>query len=325
MSYKVLVTEIVFQDLDVEREVFAGTPVEMVVSQAGSPEEIVAAAEGEEIDALLTATHIPITETVFEGIDSLRFVSSYGIGVDHIDLEAANDHGIPVSNVPDYSIDEVSSHALALLLACARSVVRYDRHVDDGGWEWEVGAPIERLRGKTLGLVAFGKIARRVAEKAAGFDLEVVAYDPYVDADEMAARGVEKVGFEELLERSRYVSVHAPLTTESRGMFDADAFARMREESVLVNTARGPVVEEAALVDALEDGPLRAAGVDVFEEEPPEGSPLLDREDVLVTPHVAWYSERSREVLARSVARDVVRVLDGGEPEGEVDPDEAWR
>jgi D-3-phosphoglycerate dehydrogenase len=312
MSKNVLVTETVFPDLEPERRVFADTGINLIVTDAGSAEAIIDAAEGHDIDALLTATHIPITAAVFEHIDTLEIVSSYGIGVDHIDLDAANDHDVIVTNVPDYSVEEVSTHAVSLLLSSARRIPQYREHVNDGVWDWESEAPLERLRGKTLGLVAFGKIARRVTEKIEGFDLTVLTYDPYVSDETIEEYGVESVGFEELFARSDLISSHPPLTEETRHLIDADAFSAMKESAIYVNTSRGPVVDEQALYDAITNDEIHAAAIDVMEEEPPGDSPLLGLDDVIITPHAAWYSEQSKEELQRKAAEEVVAALQNG-------------
>jgi D-3-phosphoglycerate dehydrogenase len=312
MSKNVLITETIFPNLEPEKRVFEGTRINLIVTDAGSAEEIIEAAEGRDIDALLTATHILITEDVFECIDTLTAVSSYGIGVDHIDLDAANKYDVTVTNVPDYSVEEVSTHAVSLLLASVRRIPQYREHVNGGEWDWKAQAPLERLRGKTLGLVAFGKIARRVAEKVDGFNLTVITYDPYVSDEEIRDRGVEPVGFEELLARSDLISSHPPLTEETEHMIDADAFDAMKDDAIYVNTSRGPVVDESALYDAITNDEIHAAAVDVMEEEPPGESPLLGLEDVIITPHTAWYSEQSREELQRKAAEEVVTALQNG-------------
>jgi len=314
MSADVLVTETVFPDLDPETRVFENAGIELIVTEAGSAEEIVAAAGEHEPDALLTATHIDITEEVFENIETLETVSSYGIGVDHIDLDAATSHGVTVTNVPDYGVEEVSTHAVSLLLACVRRTPQYHEDVSNGGWDWKTEAPIARLRGKTLGLVAFGKIARRVSEKVAGFDLSVVAYDPYVSDDTIEEHGVDAVGLAELFERADLISSHPPLTEETRHLIDADAFSAMKESAIYVNTSRGPIVDESALYDAIMNDEIRAAAIDVMEEEPPRDSPLIGLDDVIITPHVAWYSEASRAELQRKAAEEIVSVLQNETP-----------
>ena len=276
-------------------------------------------------DGLVVDSRTPVTARVLGASETLRVVGRAGIGVDNVDLAAATEQGVTVVHVPDYCLDEVSTHALSLLLACVRNVPLQDRRTGEGTWDWREGRPLHRMRGRTLGLAGFGGIARRLASKLRAFGLEVVAYDPYVKATVMADYGVEKVGFEALLDRLDYLSIHVPLYGETREMFSTDEFERMADHAVLVNTARGPVVDEAALLDALETGEIARAGLDVLESEPPDAeNPLLAREDVVVSPHTAWYSEESRRDLSRSVASDVAAVLDGEAPTDPVDPELPW-
>ena len=276
-------------------------------------------------DGLVVDSRTPVTAQVLGASETLRVVGRAGIGVDNVDLAAAAERDVTVVHVPDYCLDEVSTHALSLLLACVRNVPLQDRRTGEGTWDWREGRPLHRMRGRTLGLAGFGGIARRLASKLRAFGLEVVAYDPYVKATVMADYGVEEVGFEALLDRLDYLSIHVPLYGETREMFSTDEFERMADHAVLVNTARGPVVDEAALLDALETGEIARAGLDVLESEPPDaGNPLLAREDVVVSPHTAWYSEESRRDLSRSVASDVAAVLDGEAPTDPVDPELPW-
>ncbi|AUV80373.1 C-terminal binding protein [Salinigranum rubrum] len=308
---KVVVTDYDFPDLALERELAAEAGVELAAAQARTPAEVVEAAEG--ADALLVQ-YAQVDRSVFEALD-LTAVGRYGIGVDSVDLDAATEHGVRVLNVPAYCLDEVSTHAFALLLACVRKVARYDREIRDGRWDWTVAKPIHRFGGGTLGLAGFGKIPRELGRRASAFDLDVIAYDPYVDADEMADHGVTKVDFDALLDRSDFVSVHVPLTDETRHLFDARAFERMNDDAIIVNTSRGATVDVRALHDALRDEELAGAGIDVMPEEPPEYTALFDRDEVVCTPHVAWYSEESYEELRRTVTRDVLGVLRGDDPE----------
>lgn len=274
-------------------------------------------------DALIVDSRTDVSRSVLSALD-LAVVGRAGIGVDNVDVTAAGEHGVEVVHVPDYCVEEVSTHAVALGLACLRRLGRFDGAVRDGTWDWSIGQPIARLAGGTVGLVAFGDIARRTAEKFAGFGVDVIASDPYVDAERMRSAGVEKVGVTELLSRSDLCSIHAPLTSETRGLVDADAFERLPDHAVIVNTARGPIVDESALLEALETGEIAGAGLDVRAEEPPCDSPLHDRDDVVLTPHVGWYSTAARRDLTRTVVGDVQRVLDGDAPRNPVDRDADW-
>lgn len=312
---RVVVTDYNFSDLGVERDVLEPIGAEVIGADADTEEAVIEAVEG--ADALLNQ-YAPVGPAVLDAAPDLQVVGRYGIGVDTVDLDAATDRGVWVVNVPSYCEDEVSTHALSLILTCERRVARFDAAIDEGTWDWKIGQPIFRLRGRTLGLAGFGKIPQHLVEKVSGFGLEVIAYDPYVPAEELAEHGVEKVGFDELLERADTVSVHTPLTDETRHLFDSDAFATMDDDATIVNTARGAVIDTDALAEALEGDEIRAAGLDVLPTEPPEDSPLVGRDDVVLTPHVGWYSEDSIVELRRTVAEDVARVLQGEELENPV-------
>ena len=274
--------------------------------------------------ALVADVSTPVTADVLAAADDLALVARAGVGVDNVDIAAAAEAGVDVTNVPDYCTDEVATHTVALLLGCLRKLGPYDREVKAGGWDWQAGGRTHRLPGLTLGFVSFGPIARRVRERTAGFGLDHVAYDPYVDDETLAAADVERVDWAGLLDGADLVSVNAPLTEETRGMLDADAFERLADHAVVVNTGRGGVVDEAALAAALDDGEIAAAGLDVFTEEPPTESPLFDRDDALLTPHSAWYSVEARADLHRTVAENVRAALAGETPPDRIDPDVEW-
>lgn len=320
MTHTILVTDFDFPDLSVEHDRLADADVEVVEAQAETEAEVIEAVEAVRPDALLNQ-YAPITRAVFEAGPEIRAVGRYGIGVDTIDLEAATDHEVVALNVPDYCLDEVPTHAMALLLSVERRTAQFSAEIESGTWDWTNGRPIYRLRGRTLGLAGFGKLPQAVVAKAEPFGLEPIAYDPYVDGAEMAEHGVEKVSFDELLERSDVISVHTPLTEETRAMFDAEVFAAMNDDAILVNTSRGPTVDVDALYDALVDGELRGAGLDVMPEEPPEDHPLFGLEETVLTPHVAWYSEESIVDMRSTVAGDVLSVLEDETPTNPVNED----
>ena len=254
----------------------------------------------------------PVSRRVIEGLPRVRVLVRYGVGVDGIDVDAATERGIPVVNVPDYGTDEVANHAVALLLALARKLARLDRQTRAGRWNvFEVG-PVRRLAGQTVGILGVGRIGRRVARKLSGFDVRLLGADPYVT---VFPPGVEPVSLDRLLAESDYLTIHCPLTAETRHLVDAKALARMKPTAALVNTARGGLVDETALAEALDAGRLGGAGLDVTETEPLDPrSPLLSMDHVIVTPHAAWYSEEGRSDLKRRVAEEAVRVLRGERP-----------
>jgi len=260
-----------------------------------------------------------VTRRVLEGLPRLRVIVRYGVGVDGIDLAAATDQGVPVVNVPDYGTDEVANHAVALLLALARRIARLDRQTRSGGWDVFRVGPVTRLAGQTVGILGCGRIGSAVARKLGGFDVRLLGCDPYIGT---FPPGVQPVAFERLLAESDYLTIHCPLTPDTRHLFDAETLARLRPTAVLINTARGGLVDTAALVEALQLGHLAGAGLDVLEAEPIDpASPLLRMEQVIVTPHAAWYSEEGRSDLKRRAAEEAVRVLRGERPRHCVNPD----
>lgn len=315
---KVVITDSNFSDISIEKELAADANVELEVAHAESPTDVIEAAS--DADGLI-AQYAELPEEVFAEIPDLQVVGRYGIGVDSVDLDAATEAGVQVLNVPEYCLDEVSTHAIALLLACARKIPRFDAAVKSGMWDWTIGKPIHRLAGSTFGLIGFGSIAQAVARKASALGLELLVYDPYLSEDAIAAKGGRKVEFDALLSESDFLSVHVPLTEETTSLIDRTAFERMKETAYIVNTARGGIIDTEALVRALEDGEIAGAGLDVLPEEPPDDSPLLERDDVVLTPHVAWYSEDSQIELRRTITEDVLRVLAGEVPHNLVNSD----
>ncbi|MGH7321829.1 MAG: C-terminal binding protein [Candidatus Rokuibacteriota bacterium] len=273
---------------------------------------------GGEADGLLVQ-YGEVSRRVIEGLPRLRVLVRYGVGVDGIDVPAATERGIPVVNVPDYGTDDVANHAVALLLALARKLTMLDRQTRAGRWNVFEAQPITRLAGQTVGILGCGRIGSRVARRLGGFDVRLLAYDPFVAA---FPTGVEPVSLDRLLAESDYLTLHCPLTADTRHLLGATTLSRMKPTAILVNTARGGLVDTAALGEALAGGRLAGAGLDVTEEEPldPE-SPLLRMEQVIVTPHAAWYSEEGRSDLKRRVAEEAVRVLRGERPVNCVNPE----
>ncbi|MCC7360277.1 MAG: C-terminal binding protein [Anaerolineales bacterium] len=296
----------------------SGLRYELVQLNAKTAEELLP--HMAEADALLVQW-TPVTRPVIEALTKCRVISRYGIGVDMIDLEAAADHGIPVCNVPDYCIDEVSTHTLAFVLALDRHLLAHHQHVQGGPWGGAPGGAPLRLAGQTLGLVGLGRIGQAVARKAAGLGLKVMAFDPYLPADRAAALGVEGVSLADLLRRADYVSIHCPLTAETRHLIGAAELAQMKPSAYLINMARGPVVDQPALVAALTNGTLAGAAVDVLEKEPPAADePLLRLPNLLVTPHTSSWSAESLVQLRQGVVQNVIRVLKGEPPRAVVNP-----
>lgn len=313
----ILVTDYDFPDLSIERAVLEDTGVGLRATQAETEEELIDAIEEYDADGLLNQ-HASVGRAVLEAHPDLQAVGRYGIGVDTIDLDVATEHQVYALNVPDYCLDEVPTHAMSLILSVERRTAMYTDQIRDGTWDWKQGQPIYRLRGRTLGLVGFGKLPRHLVPKADAFGLALIAYDPYVDEETMENAGVEKVTFGELLERSDIISVHVPLTDDTRNLFDSETFELMNDETTIINTSRGAVIDVDALHEAIDGGEIRGAGIDVMPDEPPEYHPLFDHDSVVLSPHVAWYSEQSIVDMRRTITEDVLRVLQGGEPKNPV-------
>jgi D-3-phosphoglycerate dehydrogenase len=311
----VAVSDSVFPNLEPAQTVLAEIGAELRLARDPKPESIIEVARA--ADAMLT-TYAKIPAEIIAQMPGCRIIARFGIGVDNVDIPAATQAGIVVTKVPDYCIDEVSDHAMALLLALVRKIPFANSRTHAGRWEMKAVTPIHRLRGTVLGLVAFGQIPQLLAPKAQAFGLRVVTYDPYV-ADEVLARsGVERVEFDDLLRTSDYISIHTPLLPETHHLFNADVFRRMKPSAYLINTARGPIVDESALADALDRGQLAGAALDVMEKEPTTESALFGRDNVILTPHTSFYSEESLIDLQTKAAQEVLRVLTGQQPKNPV-------
>ena len=306
----IAITDSPFPSLDPAKKALARLDPEYRMANSPSADDILSVAR--DADAILV-TYAKLPGELLRQLTKCRAIGRFGLGVDNIDLPAAKELGIAVNYVPDYCLREVSDHAMALLLALARKVPLANKLVQAGRWEVPPLVPLRRLEGQTLGLIGFGNIPRALAPKAKAFGLKVLTHDPYVKADVLSAAGVEGVSFDDLLARSDFVSVHAPLLPATRGLVNGAAFAKMKKGAYLINTARGPLVDEAALVAALDSGQLGGAALDVVMTEPlAKDSLLLGRDNVILTPHTAFYSVEALEELQTKCASDVAQVLSGG-------------
>lgn len=315
-KFKIVITDSYHPTLDAELEELQETNADLMLEQCKTEDELIAATQ--DADAVMVQ-HAEITRGVIENMEKCRIIARYGVGFDNVDTMAATECGIMVSNVPDYCIDEVSSHAIALLMQCSRKVVQLNNSIKAGEWRYTVAGPVYKMLGQNLGIVGLGRIGSAAASKGLGLGLRVQAYDPYVSETDL---DVKFVDFGQLLETSDFISLHAPLTGETYHMFGETEFKKMKRSAFLINTARGPVVNGAALYEALKTGEIAGAGVDVTEPEPiPQDDPLLELDNFIITPHIAWYSEESRELLQRETTRAVVAVLKGGMPRSLVNPE----
>ena len=291
------------------------------VGQHRTPEAVLEAARSGDV-VIVQSVRPLLTRAVIERLERCRCLVRLGIGYDSVDVAAATERGIPVCNAPTYCIDDVADHALALLMGAARHIARQDRWIRAGRWDRTGARPARRMKGCTLGFVAFGRIARALAERVSGFGMTLLAYDPYLDAEAVARYGAQKVELDELLSCADFISVHCPMTDETHHLLSTREFSLMKEGVFIVNTSRGPVIDEAALVEALLSGKVWCAGLDVFEHEPlPHDSPLRGFDNVTFTPHVGANSEESVADLYRTGCQIAIDVYNGRWPQGVVNPE----
>jgi D-3-phosphoglycerate dehydrogenase / 2-oxoglutarate reductase len=316
LTLTVAVLDHPFADLEAERRILREIGAEVIDVQARS--------EADAVDACRLADGVlvrrfPVGRRVIEAMERCAVICNYGAGYDNVDVAAARDRGIVVTNTSGYADEEVADHTLALLLALARRLVGQVKALTADsageavvGWSHTPFVPVRRLRGQTLGIVGLGRIGQTLASKARGIGLRVVAADPMMSAEMADALGVTLLSLDELLAQSDFVSVHTPLHPETRHLIDEAALARMKPTAYLLNCARGAVVDQAALLRALQAGRLAGAGLDVLEKEPPPAAELrelLALPNVIVTPHVAWYSEESIADRQRMAAETVRQAL----------------
>ena len=312
MSKLIAVTDSPFPSLDLAKAALKRVDPELRMAKSPTVDDILAVAR--EADAILV-TYAKLPGDLLRQLKKCKAIGRFGLGVDNIDIPTAKELGIVVTYVPDYCSQEVSDHAMALLLALARKVPYSNKLVQGGRWEMPAVVPLRRLEGQTLGLIGLGGIPRAMVPKAQSFGLKVIAYDPFLSKDMFASLRVESVSLDDLYARSDMISVHAPLSPQTRGLVNAAAFAKMKEGVLIVNTARGPLIDEAALLDALDSGKVGGAGLDVVTTEPlPKGSPLVGRDNLILTPHTGFYSIEALEELQTKCATDVARVLSGEKP-----------
>lgn len=319
MAFTAIFLEHGYQSIEPERRIIERAGGTLIDGDHYSLAEALRLAENAEAIML---RRVKINREQISSFRHCRILMRYGVGVDNIDLGAATDAGIIVGHVPVYCQDEVSTHAIALLLACVRRLIFTNDQLRTGAWNVHDADPVYRLAGKTLGLVGLGTLGQAVARKLQGWNLRLVATDPFLEPEVARGLNVELVPFENLLRESDFVSLHVPLLPETRHLMNYSTFAQMQRGAILINTARGPVVSGPDLLRALDEGQLSCAALDVFEEEPPApDSPLRTHPKLLVTDHMAWYSEESQLELQRRAAEEVVRCCTGGLPEAIANPE----
>jgi D-3-phosphoglycerate dehydrogenase len=307
--YQVVITDCDHGSIEEEKEEFSRIGAELILAQVKEEKDLIRACK--EADGLINQYSL-LTRNVLEQLPKCKVLARYGVGVDSIDLKAATDLGIIVANVPDYCMDEVAAQTIAMILTLIRKTVFFDRKVKSGKWDFHQGVPIHRTNGKTLGLIGCGKIGLEVAKRISVFGVKVITFDPYLDK---APEGVELKDFDTVLKESDFISIHCPLNDSTRHLIGEKEFKKMEKKPLLVNTSRGPIIDEKALIRALKEGLVSGAGLDVLEKEPPDPqSPLLQMENVVLSPHIGFYSEESISELKRRTAKHVADVLMGKWP-----------
>ena len=315
---KVVITDYDFGDIDIERSLLEPIGAEVIGLQAKSEEALFAAASD---CAAMINQYARIGAKTIARMQQCRVIARYGVGVDIVDVEAATEKGIQVTNVRDYCIEEVADHAIAMWLTLVRKLPEYNQATHWGIWSWQSGRPIHRIRGRNMGVVSFGKIGQAIVARARTFGVNVIAYDPFLPEKVAEDFGVSLVSKEELLSRSDYILMQAPMTPDTHHFFSYSEFKTMKAGVIIVNTGRGPTIDNKALHHALTTGHVAAAALDDPEEEPakrahwsPADNPLFDLPNVLVTPHAAYYSEESILTARETAASEVARVLTNQKP-----------
>ncbi|MCJ7571571.1 MAG: C-terminal binding protein [Candidatus Thermoplasmatota archaeon] len=310
-KFKVIITDAEYQSFDIEKKVLSKLNVELIKFQCRTEVDLIKNCK--DADAVLNQ-YAKITPRVIEKLDNVKIIARYGIGVDNVDLGAATKKGIFVTNVV-YDICDVADHTITLMLALTRKLFFVDKSVKKLEWNWKKFHPITRIKGKTVGIIGLGRVGREVAKRINGFDVNLLACDPYISADVFKTYNAKKVEHDTLLRESDIVTLHVPLTDETRYMVSINQLSKMKKTSILINCARGGIVDEKALYKALKEKEIAGAGLDVLEQEPiRKDNPLLNLDNVIITPHMGWYSENAVEEVQRIAAEQVLQCLQGGIP-----------
>ncbi|MDD4029464.1 MAG: C-terminal binding protein [Caldisericia bacterium] len=312
-KFKVFMTDKTWPDLEIEKRILSSIDAELVLSKGGTPEEI--CQEGRDCDALMVL-FTPMNRKNLEFFSKCKVLIRMGIGINTVDMEAATEKSIMVANVPDYCQDEVADHTIALLLEITRKVGLLDNQVKSGGWNMDIANPVPRLQGKVFGLFGCGGIGIRTGRRAASFGMKVAGYDPFLPDDIFLKEEIKKyTNFEEFISEVDVLSLHVPLTSETHGVIDNKTLNIMKTDAYLINSSRGPLINEDALFEALENGTIAGAALDVLCEEPPKNLPRLAKaKNIVITPHAAWNSIEAIPELRVKAAEEVVRTFLEGKP-----------
>lgn len=316
-KFRVIITDSEYETYEPEKAALSGVNVDLIklpfstATVMPTEDEVIKGCRG--ADAVITQ-YAKLTRRVIDSLNNTKIIVRYGIGVDNIDIEAATDNGIYVANVI-YNIFDVADHTISLAFSALRKIALADDSVKSGVWDWNKFKPIPRLKGKTYGIIGFGRVGKEIAHRMKGFGVKLISYDPYLPDEVFKKHEVKKVDLETLFQESDLLSIHVGLTKETLHMINEETLQKMKKTAILVNASRGPVVDEKALYKALKEKWITGAGIDVLEKEPPEkDNPLFSLENILITPHMAWYSEGTIEEVQRKAAEEVARVLSGKLP-----------
>lgn len=310
MKYRVSITNKIFYSDEI-KDILREAEADLLLRPCRTEEEIIE--KTRDMDAILT-TSAPFSKAVLESLNKCKGIVRIGIGVDNFDLKTATRRGICIVNVPDYYVEDVANHTVTFILACARKIVQIDAAVKKGTWTIDA-FHLSRLSKQVVGLAGFGRISRAVAERLKPFGTEILVYDPYVPRDIIESMGLKLTEFGSLIKKSDFISLHCPLTDETRRMIGEKELRQMKKNACLINTARAGLIDQDALFRALKEGWISGAALDVFDKEPPEpGDPLLGLENLISSPHIGWYSMDSRDEAARRGADEIVRILEGKRP-----------
>lgn len=309
---KAIITDYEYANVDLEKELFQKAGIELVTGQWKKPEELKEVVA--DMDGIITQ-YADMNREVIEKLQHCKIIIKYGIGINNIDVDAATEKGIYVCNIPDYGVDEVTNHAIAFMFALMRKLYVTDKDIRNGIWDYKRLVPIQRFSSATVGIMGFGRMGQEVARKLAAFHVKIIAYDPVFNEEAAKRLNVEQVDFDTLLKNSDYLTIHCPATGSNTGIMNDEVFAKMKNTAYLINTARGAIVDQKALVKALRDGQIAGAGIDVYETEPiDKDDPLLKLNNVILSEHSAWYSETAIENLHVKAAKEVIHVLKGNLP-----------
>jgi D-3-phosphoglycerate dehydrogenase len=310
-KFKILITDPYHQNFHIEKEILAEINAEVIIGHCKTEEDVIEICSS--MDGLLVS-YVPIGKKVIENLHKCKVIVKYAVGANNIDLGAATQKGIYVANVPNYCIEEVSTHTVALLLNLVRNILVYDKSIKKGSWNPLIGDPIFRIKNKVLGIIGFGHIGKRVAEKIRPFGLTILIYDPLVNNELISKYGAKKVELKTLLHQSDYISLHCPLNKSTKHLIDFTEIEIMKKGVFIINTSRGEIINLKALYKAIRDEKIAGAALDVLEKDPPFLTDIMNTDKIIYTPHVAWNSVEAEVELRKLAAQEVKRVLEGGRP-----------